>query len=1033
LFLNNQLFDLQIKLKLCPARMFCAAALGIGPLLRLVTATEAPATTACLSGGLAQPKASAIPWSQIGVKAGSVYHGEGLSVSPIPEGARLRCAFQRLEGEATCEGLWLISAVLPQGGTTNEHFRVVTTAIGRDERSMEAGASGRQGIEATNAALPSPDADLPTTGTVSVDGQRVRFTRPGLVEEYSVSIDGVQQDFVVLNRPAGAGQLALRLEVSGAQVGRSVFGVELVLEQSRRKIAYGRLRVTDAIGKELKAEIQVAASGCMVEDNRFRRGRRLKCADSALTVLVEDARAVYPIRIDPTFSDANWVSMGGIAGANAPVYATALDGSGNLYIGGTFTSAGETFANYIARWDGNNWSALSSEPDGNIYALVFLGTNLYAGGDFTTAGASPANHVAQWDGNSWSALGSGLDDFVDTLVVSGSNLYAGGNFIMAGSNDVNYVAKWDGSGWTALGSGMNNQVEALAAAGSNLYAGGRFTLAGGTTANYIAQWDGSSWTTLGSGMNDTVYALAVGTSNLYAGGHFKVAGDATANYVAQWDGSHWTGLGSGPNAIVYALATWGTNLYAGGIFPLAGTNAVYSIAQWDGVNWSPLNSGLGNSINSPSVYALTVWSNYLYVGGDFGSADGNPANYIAQWDVSSNSWAGFGSDGLNGYVYALAVMGGDVFLGGDFSNASQNIAQWDGANWTGLGLGLNRAVYTLTVLSTNLYAGGLFTTADGNPANYVASWDGNSWSPLGSGLSAADPRYTEVDALAVLGKNLYVGGNFTTADGTAANYIAQWDGTNWSALGSGMSGPVNALAASGNLVYAGGTFTNAGANPANYIAQWDRSSWSALGSGVNGAVNALAVSGSNVYAGGSFTNAGTSTANYIAKWNGSSWTPLGSGMDGPVDALVMSGSDLYVGGSFTNAGGSVVNNIAMWDGSRWSPLGSGMDGPVNALAVLGSNLYAGGSFLTAGHSVSYYIAYAQLPTPPGLEVSRSGNNVTVFWPSADTAGFTLEQTVSLTPPISWVSSTGTVTDDGTNKSVTIPATNSSQFFRLHGP
>ena len=78
-------------------------------------------------------------------------------------------------------------------------------------------------------------------------------------------------------------------------------------------------------------------------------------------------------------------------------------------------------------------------------------------------------------------------------------------------------------------------------------------------------------------------------------------------------------------------------------------------------------------------------------------------------------------------------------------------------------------------------------------------------------------------------------------------------------------------------------FTIAGDIIANDIAQWNGSSWSALGSGVsglNGFVYALAVSGSTLYAGGDFTTAGGNAANYIAQWNGSSWSALGSGMNG---------------------------------------------------------------------------------------------------------------------------------------------------------
>jgi hypothetical protein len=53
-----------------------------------------------------------------------------------------------------------------------------------------------------------------TTGEVSVVGQTVRFTRPGLIEEYSVTMDGLRQDFVVLERPQGIGRLCVQLSLA---------------------------------------------------------------------------------------------------------------------------------------------------------------------------------------------------------------------------------------------------------------------------------------------------------------------------------------------------------------------------------------------------------------------------------------------------------------------------------------------------------------------------------------------------------------------------------------------------------------------------------------------------------------------------------------------------------------------------------------------------------------------------------------------------------------------------------------------------
>ena len=125
----------------------------------------------------------------------------------------------------------------------------------------------------------------------------------------------------------------------------------------------------------------------------------------------------------------------------------------------------------------------------------------------------------------------------------------------------------------------------------------------------------------------------------------------------------------------------------------------------------------------------------------------------------------------------------------------------------------------------------------------------------------------------------------------------------------------------------GGNFTAAGSVAANNIAKWNGSSWSALGSGVTGATGGPAVqalacdSAGSLYAGGCFTTAGGVTANYIAKWNGSAWSALGSGMSGgtygsnfdetALWALAFDSSgNLYAGGGFTTAGGKQSSNIA---------------------------------------------------------------------------------------------------------------------------
>ena len=1015
-----------------------------------------------------------IPWSQVGAKAGADYQGDGLTIMPITAGARLRCVFQKMEGEVTREGLWLASTVIPPGGTVNDRFRVMAIEVGRvtpcapfENLTADYGAHG----------VPRPTIQLPRTGTVQVADKLVRFLRPGLTEEYSVSMDGVRQDFIIEQRPVGAGPLRVELEVAGAKVEPLADGARLVLENSGREIAYNRLRVTDATGKELPARMEVVEGA--------RRSRRFDSAMAKyatpsldatesetlkrpegrapmLAVLVNDADALYPLCIDPTFSDANWISMGGIPGPNGSVSAAVVDGSGNLYIGGGFTQVGDVFANHIAKWNGSSWTALGSGIVPSLIsrypvvkALAVSGNDLYAGGDFTTAGGIAANGIAKWNGSSWTALGSGMDGDVRALAVSGSDVYAGGGFKTAGGSTANSIAKWNGSSWTALGSGIGGDdpsVSALAVSGSDVYAAGAFTTAGGSAANSIAKWNGSSWSALGLGMGNLpgystiVYALAVSGSDVYAGGFFTTAGGSAANNIAKWNGSSWSALGSGMGSnqgippSVSALAVSGSNVYAGGAFTTAGGSAANHIAKWNGSSWSALGSGMSGG-TFPSADALAVSGSDVYAGGVFSRAGGVNIGYaIAKWNGSS--WSALNS-GMNGGVSALALSGSDLYAGGDFTTAGGStanyIAKWNGSSWSALGSGLNGEVSALVVSGSDLYAGGDFETAGGSAANYIAKWDGSNWSALGSGMSGATPAFggPYVNALAVSGSDVYAGGAFTTAGGSAATNIAKWNGSSWSALGSGINGQVLALAVSGSNVYAAGDLVvTAGGRAASYIAKWDGSSWSALGSGMNGrGVIVLAVSGSDLYAGGYFTTAGGTAANSIAKWNGSRWSALGSGMDGGVGALAVSGSDLYAGGYFTTAGGTAANSIAKWNGSSWSALGSGIginDG-VYALALSGSDLYAGGRFTTAGGKVSAYIARAYLLTLPALSVLRSGSEVIVSWPSVDTTGFGLEQAGTLAAPAGWVANTASVTDNGTNRSVTVPATNSPQLFRLRRP
>jgi len=557
-----------------------------------------------------------------------------------------------------------------------------------------------------------------------------------------------------------------------------------------------------------------------------------------------------------------------------------VGGSFGEACGNSACNSGNTEVNYIAEWNGSSWSALGNGVSNDVDALAVDGSKVYAGGFFEllcgnlacNSGNTRVNHIAEWNGSSWSALGNGLDSSVGALAVSGGTLVAGGQFSQlcgnaacnSGNTTVNRTAVWNGSTWSALGNGLSSAVTALTVSGSTVYAGGGFSQAcgdsacssGNMTVNLIAAWNGgaSAWSPLGNGANGDVFVLAVSGGNVYAGGAFTSIGGVLANRVAVWNGSNWAALGNGINGNVYALAVSGVDVFAGGDFiqvcGIAACNmfnrTVNRVAEWNGSSWSALGNGVDNI-----VAALAVSGSSVYAGGYFTHLCGNAAcnsgnttaNYIAGWNGSS--WSALGN-GLNSQVNALALSGSTLVAGGGFTQLCGN-ATCDSGNTT---------------------------------ANRVAEWNGSSWSALGNGVNGTN---AEVVVLLVNGSTVFAGGQFSevcgnpacTLGNSFANNVAEWNGSSWSALGNGMDGPVGSLSVNGSTLYAGGVFTHACGNPGcssgntivNRVASWNGSSWSALGSGTSGNVVALAVNGSDLYAGGSFTTAGGKPSIHFAHWN----------------------------------------------------------------------------------------------------------------------------------------------------------------------
>src|SRR5262249_26623259 len=154
-------------------------------------------------------------------------------------------------------------------------------------------------------------------------------------------------------------------------------------------------------------------------------------------------------------------------------------------------------------------------------------------------------------------------------------------------------------------------------------------------------------------------------------------------------------------------------------------------------------------------------------------------------------------------------------LGGDFyltagGQVYTTLLRWDGAAWQPFATPLTCTgslpfVQRLLPLPDGaLVVGGMFTHAGGVQVNNIAIWNGTAWAPLQLGVATLGTGQTHVNAIArAASGDLIIGGPFWYAGGVTARGVARWNGSSWSALGTGIpgqfgSGDVFAVAVAGN-------------------------------------------------------------------------------------------------------------------------------------------------------------------------------------------------------------------------------------------
>jgi trimeric autotransporter adhesin len=691
---------------------------------------------------------------------------------------------------------------------------------------------------------------------------------------------------------------------------------------------------------------------------------------------------VSPISFAAAPNNGYWQGFGGVPGCDGFVFASDALANGDVVFGGDFNMCDNVKLNNIGvyspgtgRWRplGN---ASANGTNDHVFAIRVIGNTVYVGGRFSRAGNAAIEAIARVDvvTGTWSPVGNPLASggTVFALLAVNNDLYVGGDFNTIGGVPANNIAKWNGSAWSTLSMGLNSQVRALANIGNRIFAGGEFTLAGNVTGtidvNRVAEWTGTTWSALGTGFATAADTLCIYNGELHLG-------TSAAQSLWRWNGSSWISVStlSGP---LRALRAVDNKLIAVGDLDSQGipNNDPFGAFSWDGSTLSPLGFGT-DSFRSDvqGGYTIINSGSQIYIGGDFSEGRNTATSSVivsnlARWDGSQWQRLSAGNAGLNAPVLALHTRAGSVYAAGSFNTVgsalSPSLAQWNGSWLTRPNpVGATYVENAMAFASdTNqlLWAG--IVRLDSTLFGGIARATTSTFAALSTtNLSFAD----SIQAVAIKGSNIYVGGRFTNIGGVAANNIARWDGTAWNAMGAGVNGRVHDIEAafSGNSILVGGEFTQAGGLSASRIARWDgASTWTAVGSGVNGPVFAIQNAFLEIAVGGNFSSAGGVPANNIARLSGNTFSAYGTGTTGPIRALTFSVGNVWAGGEFISAGGSVANNIARWDiaANDWAPLGFGaavgVDQAVRALTIEGNTVYVGGDFVVAGVEPSAHIA-----------------------------------------------------------------------------
>ncbi len=714
--------------------------------------------------------------------------------------------------------------------------------------------------------------------------------------------------------------------------------------------------------------------------------------------------------------------------ADKTVRAIALLLNGDIIIGGDFTTINSEARTHIARLNTGNGSLdpdFRPNADDSVYSLATQRNGkVIAGGNFTTIGGQARGHIARlndFDGSAeTTAFDISANGAVRSIVIqTDGKILIGGDFTtLTDPNGLqlrNRIALLDIDGDTDFNfdPDANGSVRSIILQpDGQVLVGGDFTSIGGLSINRMARLDiefGLVDLSFTPNVNDIVHTITVQADDkiLIGGGFTSLTEGIThsRNHLARLhtDGSVEVDfslnsiVNTNDYATVSSIAVQSDNkVLIAGSFSQIGGVARNNIARFnaDGSIDTSFTVGTNGTISSMVVQA----DNKILVCGDFTIIGGWAIRYIARLNSDGSVDTSFYPN-PNSIVHTIAVQSdGKIIAGGQFSTIggllNKNIARLysTGAGDSSYSTSANGPVYSFVVQSDGkIVVGGNFTKIGGQTRKYIARLDAAGVVDSTTLFKNSGANKT-VRALALQADgSILVGGDFTTIDGTARNYIARLmaDGDRDLTFDPDANGVVRSIAVQVDTnILVGGDFNTIGGQSRNSIARListDGTVDSGFIANTDTTVRSIVVqSDGDILTGGDFTTIGGQPRNHIARLNttgtlDSVFLPNASAISKvAISAIAVQGDGKFlIGGLFSHIDGIPRNHIARLhsNGSVDTTWNTSVNGEVTSIVILSNN-----KILICGNFTSITDSNATFPRNYLARLNANGTVDGHFYP-----------------------------------------------------